>query len=308
MKKILSILFTINFFIASGQYVVNNDGVYSILKPCKTESSRANVYNFKCWCWVDLEIPLGTDKSTDFAGIDLSTSSENSFNNVSIKGDWLKFNVDPLKNASDPDYNYRGEISDRPWPVDHAEGVEQWIGFKYKFSYDYKIDVEHPFIMYQSHNGTVGINPLISMWVVSGESTFSAGEINVVHTSTGTETFIPTGITPVANDILDVVIHIIWGDENDGVYQVWINGNKVSDFQGRTVLSSDPRGGNSKFGIYKWRWGDLANINESASNGITDLTTYMGSLRMISRAANDPLIGVDESADFDKVDPSKYLK
>ncbi len=83
-------------------------------------------------------------------------------------------------------------------------------------------------------------------------------------------------------------MHIIWGDDNNGLLQVWMNGNKVYDVQVLTVRASTSVGGNAKFGIYYSPWRNGAAVQKSAQQGITDIEMFMGPLRMITRRPGDP--------------------
>ena len=112
------------------------------------------------------------------------------------------------------------------------------------------------------------------------------GELFISNAAYSTENSkkTPTGIIPRAGQTLKVVIHMIWGDNNTGLFQVWIDGALVYDQKERTVYVEQPEGGYWKLGIYKWRWQSNANINLSAALGISELNTSIGTLRVIKKS------------------------
>ena len=97
-----------------------------------------------------------------------------------------------------------------------------------------------------------------------------------------------TGIIPKAGETLDIVVHAIWGRSSNGLLQVWINGDKVYDKQVATIYKDTPWGGNAKWGIYyaAWKKGQ-ENVQWSLDQGIKDIETFMGPLRIITQHPDD---------------------
>lgn len=190
----------------------------------------------------------------------------------------------------------RAEISTLPWKVNHPpKGTEEWMGWSYTFGNNYKIDEKVQWLFFQAHEGTNGQNPLLAFWVISdgGAGSKVPGEIHVVNSTESKNKYYPTGIIPRAGQTVNIVVHVVWGDNNDGLLQVWMNGNKVHDKKERTIRASNPVGGNPKWGIYKWPWRDKSYVDQSAAQGIHTLETYMGTLRMITRRPGDADYGKD---------------
>ncbi|WP_289063692.1 heparin lyase I family protein [uncultured Zobellia sp.] len=284
--------------------VTNNSGVEPASKDnketvgsvtCYTKGGMGNTTGLKVWCWGDIEIPEYSSKvGVPFSNGQLKINSECYEKQVSKDEGFLKFSINPtypeVGNWCSNAYNMRAEISTEPWKVNHPIGTEEWFGWSYTFGKDYIIDKESPWAFFQVHEGTAGKTPLIAMWSVNenGAGSGSGGEILVVNNSTdGKSIYYSTGIIPKASQTLDIVMHVIWGDENSGMLQVWIDGAKVVDKQERTVRASNPVGGNAKWGIYKWPWRNANNVQKSRNLGISKLETYMGPLRIITRKPDD---------------------
>lgn len=187
----------------------------------------------------------------------------------------------------------RAEISTSPWLVRHPMGTEEWFGWRYTLGENYIVDKANPWLFFQIHEGTSGEVPLISLWSINqgGPGTGIAGEIHLVNAAgEGGNKYYPTGLIPKANQSFDIVVHVVWGDEESGLLQVWIDNRLVHDKKTRTVRASNPPvGGNAKWGIYKWPWRNFSGVHKSQEQGIESLVTYMGPLRMITRGQNDSL-------------------
>jgi len=168
-------------------------------------------------------------------------------------------------------YNYRSEIRDSPSNVDHPIGTEQWWGFDYKFGDDYKADIM-PWVLWQTHGSFRNpSSPMTSLQIgpenYAGTSS-TQGELFVANSAilTGKTNVEPTGIIPIAGQTLKIVVHVVWGDDNTGLYQVWVDGVQVYNKQERTVYVEQPMGGYWKIGIYKWRWQEAKVIKKSIGN------------------------------------------
>ena len=263
-------------------------------EACFTTGGKANESGLKTWCWGDITIPAysGT-KGVSFSDDQLFIDSECNENAISIVDDQLHFYVDPINPPVDSswcsrDFNMRAEVRTNSWNVQHPIGTEEWFGFAYTFGNAYDIDKLNEWLFFQVHNGIVGTSPHMELLVIKdGQySGHNAGEVFVVNKGNYPDNH-PTGITPVAGETLDIVVHAVWGDESNGLLQVWINGQSVYDKQVRTVYADYPWGGNAKWGIYKWPWANENGVQNSLQQGITSLETHMGSLRMITRKPGD---------------------
>ncbi|CAM3399311.1 heparin lyase I family protein [Zobellia roscoffensis] len=262
---------------------------------CETTGGMGYETGLKVWCWGDVEIPDYSSKvGILFSNGELKINSECFEKQVSKEGSLLKFSVNPtypeVGNWCSNEFNMRAEISTEPWRINHPIGTEEWFGWSYGFGDNYIIDRENPWAFFQVHEGTAGKTPLIALWSVNegGAGSGNAGEVLVVNNCDDSKsTYYSTGIIPKASQTLDIVMHVIWGDENNGLLQVWIDGAKVVDERKRTVRASNPVGGNAKWGIYKWPWRNDDNVQKSRGLGITKLETFMGPLRIITRMPED---------------------
>ncbi len=245
---------------------------------CTTVNGTAGDIGFKAWCVKD----LGSSLSGSIANGDLKVDKDGSNSALPVQNGQIKFNVTP-----DGSGNKRAEIRTAPWLVKHPKGTEEWFGWSYTFGSDYKPDVDNQWGLFQIHAGTDGADPNIALQIIKDDqfNGHSAGELFVAMAADN-KTYDPTGIKPVAGQTLNIVIHIIHGDNSNGLLEIWINEQKVFDFKGSTIFSGT-YGGNAKWGIYKWPWSNQSNVQKSASQGITSLTTYMGDLRMITRRQGD---------------------
>ena len=260
---------------------------------CSTTGGKADDSGFKSWCWQDVNLPSGEPGKDNFSNGDLVISNECNPGQVTNDGNRLRFSLNPT--SPEPQgwcsnsYNMRAEIRTAPWRVNHPIGTEEWFGWSYTFGDNYKIDKINPWLFFQIHEGTTGKTPMIALWCTSenGAGGVSAGEI-IVSNTTGGQLYSTTGVRPQAGQTIDIVIRVIYGDENNGLLQIWIDGNKVHDAKRRTVHRFNPVGGNAKFGIYKWPWRQASGVQSSAQQGINSLETFMGPLRIITRKPGDP--------------------
>jgi PKD repeat protein len=294
----------VDLFVTDAQGLTNFAGVTITVEEevvvvdnsCVTNGGFANETGLKTWCWGDMSIPNSISSGGEgFSNGQLALNVECSANQVVRQGDRLKFTVNPTSpspsNWCSNSYNLRSEIRTMPWNVDHPLGTEEWIGFSYGFGNNYKVDPTGNWIFYQAHEGTSGANPLISLQIDGRSgSPYQMGELVIVNSSQenhADNVIYSTNVVPTAGASVDIVLHIIWGDDNTGLLQVWLNGTKTLDIQTRTTRNSSGVGGNSKFGIYKGGWRSASGVQNSASNGVTSLETNMGALRIITRKPGD---------------------
>ena len=225
-----------------------------------------------------------------FSNKELSIDSECYEKQVTKVGSKLKFRIDPtfpvVESWCQRDFNMRAEIRTAPWDVRHAKGVEEWFGWSYTFGNDYKIDRNNQWLFFQVHPAITGLSPHTELMVIK-DGQFrghEAGEIYIVNRANEKE-YHPTGISPKAGETLHIVVHVIWGDDSNGLLQVWINGQSFYNKQVKTVYSNYPWGGNAKWGIYKWPWATKENVQKSLDQGITHLETYMGATAYYNKKA-----------------------
>jgi hypothetical protein len=199
----------------------------------------------------------------------------------------------------------RSEIRTMPWNVDHASGTEEWFGFSYTFGNNYKIDGTGNWLFWQVHEGSIGASPLLSLQIDGRTaSSYDLGELVLVNAAqpigNNNNSIYGTNIVPVAGQTLDIVIHVIWGNDSNGLWEVWINGALVHSLQAKTVRTANPVGGNAKWGIYKHKWRNQSGVDASAAIGVTDMEMFMGPLRIITRRPGDAGYG---SNSYDEVAP-----
>ena len=202
----------------------------------------------------------------------------------------------------DGGYNYRAEIRTAPWRIKHPPGTEEWFGWSFTLGDDYKIDQMNNWLFFQVHNAVSNASPQISLSISDSKSSGSgdvAGIILVINNANNRDKT-DTGITPVAGQTLNFVVHVIWADANTGLLQVWIDDVIVCNKQVKTIYPDYPWAGNAKWGIYHHRWRDGDNVQESLDQGITHVETFLGSLRVITRYPGDPDYGYDS---YDLVKP-----
>ena len=280
---------------------------------CSTSGSMANESGLKTWCWGDVSIPSGASSGRDsFSNGQLALNTQCSANQVVQEGNRLKFLLNPTSpqpaDWCSENFNMRSEIRTMPWNVNHASGTEQWIGFNYGFGDNYVPDPTANWVFYQSHEGTIGASPLLSLQIDGRtNSQYDIGEIVIVNASQpngdNNNAIYGTNIVPKAGDTIDIVLHIVWGDANTGLLEVWMNGVKTLDLPTtRTVRNATQVGGNSKFGIYKHSWRSETGVQNSATQGVSNVETSMGPLRIITRKPSDSKY---KENSFDLVSPAE---
>ena len=263
------------------------------LKHSAKQGGKANDTGLKTWYWQDVVLPASSGiKENSFSNGELKVDSECHDQQVTRIGNQLKFTVNPTHPKVDTScsrkYNMRAEIRTSPWNVRHKTGIEEWFGWSYTFGEGYKIDRHNQWLFFQVHPGIQGVSPQIEFSIIKdGQSTdHTAGEIFIVNAANNKE-YRPTGITPKAGETLDLVTHIIYGNARQGLLQVWIDGVNVYNERVATVYPDYPWGGNAKWGIYKWPWSKVEGVRKSKEQGIDSLETFMGPLRIITRAPHD---------------------
>jgi hypothetical protein len=137
----------------------------------------------------------------------------------------------------------RSEISRDSDPVDG----ERWLGVRF-FLEDYAVDDADESII-QWHHPAGGGSPPLGLWV-------SNGRFLVTHTTDGIQNesyeYGEAGDAP-SDAWVSVVFHIKWSNDDDGILEVWIDGEQVMDYVGPTSYDLD-EGNYLKLGVYKWPW------------------------------------------------------
>nr|MUH39285.1 PKD domain-containing protein [Zobellia laminariae] len=265
---------------------------------CSTGGKTAGESGNKVWCWGDIAFPTWSGSSgVSFSDKQLYIDSQCDEQQVTKSGNRLKFSVNPnspnVANWCSEDYNIRAEVRTEPWNVRHPKGTEEWFGWSYSFGNNYVIDENNEWLFFQVHPGISGKSPHTELMVNrEGQYGGKAGEIYIVN-HVNYPDYIATGIIPKAGETIDVVVHAIWGDSSNGLLEVWINGQKFYNKQTKTIYDSHPWGGNAKWGIYKWPWRDGDKVQKSVEQGASQLETYLGTVRMITRKPGDTDYGKD---------------
>lgn len=303
MKKALYIIFLFYSFAFSQskglKISIQSQEMEPLELSCVHSPGLSNTYSVvKSWCWDEYIIDDSSGTTQEGGYIEVAATDTGTVTNF---GDnQLQFYVDP----SDSSNNYRSEIYVNPWPIQHAPGVEEWFGMSYIFTDDYVMDSESASLIFQNHNGVTGQTPLFAIWITDNNGSFTPGEISIVNNVTSGDVYNPTGIVPVAGQALDIVGHVVYGDDGSGLLQIWIGDVLMHDEQERTIRASHPYGGNMKWGVYKFDWVDNpTGVTESAGVGVFDAKILMGTLKILTRASGNPDIGADEIADYNLVKP-----
>jgi len=271
-------------------------------QECATNGGLAGESGLKVWCWEDIDIPeYSGSKGVALSNGQLKIDSECSERQVLKSGNRIRFHVNPripeVASWCSRNYNMRAEVRTAPWNVKHDVGTEEWFGWSYTFGDNYIIDQQNQWLFFQVHPGISGLSPQIELSVINQDqfNGHDAGEIYVINKGNYPDNH-PTGIHPEAGQTLNIVVHVIWGDASNGLLQVWIDGEMVYDKQVATVYADHPWGGNAKWGIYKWPWNNTNRVNQSLSQGIEDLETFMGPLRILTLKPGDAMYKEDSYA------------
>ena len=243
----------------------------------------------KNWDWENTYIPpyswpLGTAFAKGLY-VDVAFDSLG----VAVKDNKIVFSLNPLlpipPTNPESKFNYRSEIRTAPWNIEHPLGTEQWIGWSYTFSQDYKINLSEPITIYQNHPGIMGESPQFELEIAGKDRPRPAkgGEIQIVNNAMGTRDI--RSFTPQAGETYIFVVHLIYGFMEDGYLQVWINDQIVYDKRVSTAFSTYPWGGNNKWGLYHHSHnGDSMAVKNTLDQNISQVEIRMGPLKLLTRA------------------------
>jgi hypothetical protein len=208
-------------------------------------------------------------------------------------------------------YHYRAEFTRNPWPIRLPLGTEEWLGFSYIFptAAEGFTQNQTPVNIYQNHpERIVGWEenpPAFFIEIASPGQLRNAkdpyyytplgGEIMIVNKVRGIRWVVP-GVRVVAGARLDFVIQIVYGLENAGLFNVWING-KLMTFPGNSTVPAGnvgstvwpyvPVGGNSKIGLYHHQLKFAEAVTLNASKGHTHMRFWMTDWNDVFRKPTD---------------------
>jgi hypothetical protein len=250
---------------------------------------------------------------------------------------WLRSWVNPTSTPA-PNYSYRAEFTEWPWPMDNVLGVEEWIGFSYKVPNDH-VGIGTGCNIFQYHpsggpelTGDTSTSPNIALEIAY------AGQLNssTIYRKTPTDGYIqficnPRGgrerwVHPNAprwlpGARLDFVLQIISHTGSTGLFRTWINGTL---YQHTGYTSSSiyyPPGGtgstvfhaptyqnkfwspNFKLGLYHQGLKDGSGVAANAAVGHYEMTAYLSTVKRLRRMPWHP--DYRKNA-FSVVDTSSY--
>jgi Polysaccharide lyase len=212
--------------------------------------------------------------------------------------------VDPK--VSSAKYQYRAEFTEWPWNINLIEGTEQWFGWSYFFAPDYVFSPK-PISIFQNHPATSNGDPLFQLEIARPNQVAGAigGEIQIINNAVSPYVRKLTSVRPMPGDRLDVIIHVVYGIGNQGLLQIWMNGQKVYDVISSTIYPAPENwGGNNKWGIYHHTWTSATNVEQCIAAGHTKFELQMGNLRQITCTPGDSDYGVYYK---DVVDPAQDI-
>ena len=268
------------------------------------ESSAQSTVSVKEFIWSEFQLDPYEWEVAARIGDVIRVDVEYASNGVSIVDDVLRFLVNPTEPAAPSNApessNFRSEIRTSPWQIKHALGTEQWIGWRYQFGCQYQADLTSPIIIFQNHPGEGNLGPQFEIEIASRDRPSPAlgGEIQVVCAPNDDRVLYP--VVPSASSQLDVVVHIIFGQKETGLLQVWLNDVLYHDVRGATVFDKYPWGGNNKWGIYHHTHRNESDVASTRAQGIEEVEIFMGPLRILTRQPGDTNYGKNA---FSEVSP-----
>jgi hypothetical protein len=244
--------------------------------------------------------------------------------------DWLEFYVNPTAESSyiptinGYAYHFRSEFSRYPWEIKYALGTEIWIGVSYVIPSDVTAWVSGPISILQVKGSSNGGDapPAIQLELAyPGQLNSSTiyrktplgGEVMMINEARGIRWTPPSSaVRLIPGGRLDVVMQILFEDDDTGFVRFWLNGTRyefpgyttggdtypAGDY-GVTVNSTYAgvglRGDNPKIGLYchsnKITTGS-AGPSDDVQTNITAGHTYMRLLitnfNMVTRTPSDP--------------------
>lgn len=271
---------------------------FSVVLSCITallSLSTASLWaqaEVKTYAWDQFSLPNYSWDVFTSLGPDIAVDVNYDSTSLSLTGGKIRFRLtpdSPPPPRTTEAFNFRSEIRTHPWNIQHPLGTEQWIGWRYIFGTSYQVDQTAPITIYQSHHGVEGLSPAVELELAAFNRPFPAlgGEIQIANHAINSR--IPLPIKPEAGDTLDIVIHLIHGDESEGLLQVWIDGTLQYNVQDRTVYPEYEWGGNSKWGIYHHsHQNNPTGVANTQAEGISEVELFLDTLRILTRTPSDP--------------------
>jgi len=94
---------------------------------------------------------------------------------------------------------------------------------------------------------------------------------------------------PEAGDQLKIVLHVVYGIDENGLLELWLDDELVYSKSVSTVYDNHAYGGNNKWGIYHHTFKNSeSSVNASLDIGAGDVELKMSTLRMLTRTSSDP--------------------
>lgn len=216
----------------------------------------------------------------------------------------VKFHIDPMNPAdrlvgAPYPHHYRAEFTRNPWPIRVPLHVEEWLGFSYIFPTEEEgfTQNQSPVAIYQNHperlNGQPNNPPGFYIEIAFPDQlrrkrdpyyyTPLGGEIMICNLVRDIR-WVAQGVRVEPGARLDFVIQIVYGLEDEGLLNVWINGelmtwpgnDKVPAGNiGSTVWPYLPVGGNSKLGLYHHQFKYEEPVQLNLSKGHTHMDMWM---------------------------------
>ncbi len=247
----------------------------------------------KLWDWTTMNLPPMPWEDETVLAYHFNVDSAYDPDAVQLTSTGLRFFINPINPATGipEQYNYRAEVHTQPWPIKHPLGTEQWMGWEYTFGEDYEINIHTPITIFQNHPGVNGLSPQIELEIaaLNDPNPAQGGEIQIINVPNGDR--IVTDVKPKAREKLSVVVHVVYGLEDQGQLQVWLNGELYYDKAVSTVYSQHPWGGNNKWGVYHHMFNGTDSpeyVNLTLSDHAENVELFMGPLKTWTRSPSHP--------------------
>lgn len=161
----------------------------------------------------------------------------------------------------------RAEILFKRGLLDEIKSKEAWYSFAlYAPSNDYKKDRDDEIVTQWKTNS---LTPTASLRVMNDRFNFRVGHSSKIRTSDWDH----LDLGPVTKDQwIQFVFHIVHSDGDDGLVEIWRNGDKVGSHRGKNKYPNHPFP-QWKFGIYKSSW-------EDGSTGTSKRVLFFDNIRI----------------------------
>jgi hypothetical protein len=260
--------------------------------------------------------------------------------------DWLEFYVDPenpaelLPTRNGYAYHFRSEFSRYPWEIKYALGTELCLGISYVIPDDIEPWVSASISILQVKGSSSGgdATPAIQLDLAyPGQLNSSTiyrktplgGEVMIVNGARNIRwTPANSALRFMPGDRLDLILQVLFKDDETGFAKFWINGERyefpgyttggvtypAGDY-GQTVNSTyptvGPRGDNPKIGLYchgnkipTASAGPSDDVQENIAAGHTKMRLLISDFNMVERTPEDPdYLSMNF---YDQVDTSSY--